>query len=179
MRYAGRRDKPSVAKPETPYGGRLGYRSMEDLFSIGSRVSLFCSVKGAMIGFKKRLKERVILVIEDDEDFSESLCKMLARRGYGVARAATGRDGLDQFKERPADLVITDILLPDCDGLHVILDLKKILPGVKIIAISGGGQLATGEEYLQDIKLLCDIEHTLAKPFQSKQLFSLIRKVLH
>ena len=121
---------------------------------------------------------REILVIEDDKDFSESLCKMLARHGFGVAKAETGQDGIDQFKAHPADLVITDVLLPDRDGLHVILDLQKLLPDVKIIAISGGGHCATGEEYLQDVQLLCNIEHTLAKPFHRKELFKMIRKAL-
>ena len=120
-----------------------------------------------------------ILVIDDDMEFLKPLCNMLARRGYSVLSAANGVDGVKLFKEHPTDLVITDILLPDRDGLTVILDLRKYLPDVKIIAISGGGQLATGEEYLDDIQLLCNVEHTLAKPFHRKELFEMIRKVLH
>lgn len=119
-----------------------------------------------------------ILVIEDDKDFSESLCRMLARRGYGVVKAETGQEGINQFKEHPVDLVITDVLLPDRDGLHVILDLQQVLPDVKIIAMSGGGHCATGEEYLDDIQLLCNVKHTIAKPFESKTLFKMVRKVL-
>ena len=124
------------------------------------------------------MKTKEILVIEDDKDFSESLCKMLARRGYDVAKAETGQDGIDQFKEHPVDLVITDVLLPDRDGLHVILDLQRILPDVQIIAMSGGGRRATGEEYLDDIQLLCNVKLTLAKPFQSKALFKMVHKAL-
>ena len=119
-----------------------------------------------------------ILIIEDDAEFSECLYKMLLRHGYGVAKANTGQGGLDFFKQHPADLVIADILLPDRDGLNVILDLQKYTPEVKIIAISGGGHCATGEDYLKDIQFLCNVEHTLAKPFHRDELFEIIHKVL-
>lgn len=123
-------------------------------------------------------KMREILVIEDDMEFSDSLCRMLTRRGYEVASAATARDGLDRFKDHPADLVITDIVLPDRDGIHVILDLQKVFPDVKIIAMSGGGHCASGEEYLRDVQLYCNIQHTLAKPFQGNELFTMIHEML-
>ena len=119
-----------------------------------------------------------ILVIEDDRDFSESLCRMLTRKGYGVVKAMCGLDVVNLFKEHPADLVITDILLPDRDGLNVILDLQRLLPDVKIIAISGGGRCATGEEYLNDVQLLTNVRHTLTKPFHSNELFKMIHEVL-
>jgi len=120
-----------------------------------------------------------ILVIEVDIEFSELLCKVLTKKGYAVISANTGRDGLDMLKDHPADLVIADILLPDRDGVHVILDMQKIMPGVKIIAISGGGHCASGQEYLQDVRLLCNIEHTLAKPFKNDELISMIQEALH
>jgi len=119
-----------------------------------------------------------ILVIEDDRDFSEALCSMLRRQGYRVVKALNGFDGVNLFKKHPSDLVIADILLPDRDGLNVILDLQKFLPNVKIIAISGGGHCTTGEEYLDDIQLLCNVEHTLAKPFHKDELFEIIHEVL-
>ena len=124
------------------------------------------------------MKMSQILVIDDDTEFSDPLCKMLARQGYGVLCATTGQDGLELFKEHPADLVIADIVLPDRDGIHVILDLQKAVPDVKIIAISGGGYCASGEEYLNDVQLLCNVEHTLAKPFQREQLFTMIHEML-
>lgn len=131
-----------------------------------------------MLMFKKKTKIHEILVIEDDTEFSEILCKMLARRGYGVTKAKTGRDGINRFKEHPTDLVITDVVLPDKDGIHVILDLQKVLPEVKVIAMSGGGHSATGEEYLDDVQLYCNVQHTLAKPFHHDKLFKMIRKIL-
>ena len=127
---------------------------------------------------EKRAKSQEILVIEDDKEFSDDLCRMLTRRGYEVAQAVTARDGLSRFKENPVDLVITDIILPDLDGIHVILNLQKSAPDVKIIAMSGGGDHAFGEEYLDDVQLYCNIEHTLAKPFHKDALFKIIHKIL-
>jgi DNA-binding response OmpR family regulator len=129
-----------------------------------------------MIQHNSKLPE--ILVIEDDAEFCDILCKMLSRRGYEVAKAKTGRDGINRFKERPADLVITDIVLPDKDGIHVILDLQKVFPQVKVIAMSAGGHSATGEEYLSDVALYCNVKHTLTKPFHHDQLFTMIREIL-
>ncbi|MCK5014523.1 MAG: response regulator [Candidatus Omnitrophica bacterium] len=129
--------------------------------------------------FKLRNTKRFqILVIDDDTEFSEPLCKMLTRQGYAVFNAANGQEGLNLFKEHQADLVIADIVLPDRDGFHIILDLQKILPDVKIIAISGGGHCASGEEYLDDVQLLCNVQHTLAKPFNRDKLFRMIHEML-
>jgi len=119
-----------------------------------------------------------ILVIEDDIEFCDILCKVLDKKGYEVFSATNGQDGLALYKARSADLVITDILLPDRDGIHLILDLQKIYPNVKIIAISGGGHCATGPEYLDDIQLLCKIDHTLSKPFKKDELFEMIQEIL-
>lgn len=119
-----------------------------------------------------------ILVIEDDTEFCDDLCRMLSKQGYGVTKAVTGYDGLDRFKAHPTDLVITDIVLPDRDGIHVILDLQKAFPNVKIIAMSGGGHCASGEEYLSDVQLYCNVQHTLTKPFQRDELIAMIHEIL-
>ena len=129
-----------------------------------------------MIQKKSKLLE--VLVIEDDTDFRDVLCKMLSRRGYDVTKAKNGLEGIHHFKEHPADLVITDIVLPDKDGIHVILELKKILPEVKVIAMSGGGHCASGQEYLDDVQLYCNVKHTLAKPFHQDALLKMMQKIL-
>lgn len=119
-----------------------------------------------------------ILVIEDDIEFCEILCKVLKKKGYGVLAASNGKKGIDLYKNNSADLVITDILMPERDGIEVICTLKKIFPGIKIIAISGGGKFGSGREYLQSAKVVCNIEHTLTKPFGRNQLFRMIQEIL-
>lgn len=135
-------------------------------------------MQNGIIMIQRKSKSLEVLIIEDDTDFGDVLCKMLARRGYGVAQARTGLEGIHRFKEHPADLVITDIVLPDKDGIHVILELQKIVPEVKVIAMSGGGRCASGEEYLDDVQLYCNVKHTLAKPFRQDELLKTIRKAL-
>lgn len=119
-----------------------------------------------------------ILVIDDDIDFTEVLCKTLVKKGYGAFPAFNGKDGIELFKELAADLVITDILMPEPNGIEVITALKRIAPEVKIIAISGGGPLISGREYLQSVEIICDIDYTLVKPFKPDYLLRIIREVL-
>ena len=119
-----------------------------------------------------------ILVIEDDIEFNEILCKSLIKNGYKVLSAANGKEGVHIYEENRVDLVITDILMPEKDGVELIVGLKKCFPNVKIIAISGGGEYGSGQEYLNSTRMVCNIEHTLAKPFKRDRLFFMIQDVL-
>ncbi len=83
-----------------------------------------------------------ILVIEDDEQVSVVIKKMIEREGHNVLEAADGVEGLRIFCENRIDLTVTDILMPEKDGILTILELKKLSSSVKIIAISGGGRLS-------------------------------------
>lgn len=119
-----------------------------------------------------------ILIIEDDIDFNQVLCRALLQKGYGVSSATNGQQGIDLYKSNPADVVITDILMPERDGIEVITYLQKIAPGVKIIAISGGGSGGSGEDYLRSTQAVCNVQYTLAKPFGKSQLFEMIQELL-
>lgn len=79
-----------------------------------------------------------ILIIEDDAPLRQLLRLCLEEAGYDVKEAITGRDGTREFRKAPIDLVITDIFMPDCDGLDVIRRLRRLHPRLKILAISGG-----------------------------------------
>ena len=76
-----------------------------------------------------------ILVIEDDLEMRETLQTMLERKGYDVLVAANGREGFDVFSKEPTDLIITDILMPEKDGIDVINYFHSNYPEVNIIAI--------------------------------------------
>lgn len=82
-----------------------------------------------------------ILVIDDDEQVRDMLQQVYERNGYTVETAADGAAGLHAFRCEPADLVLTDLLMPGKEGLETIHDLLAEKTGVKIIAISGGGRL--------------------------------------
>ncbi len=80
-----------------------------------------------------------ILIIEDNEQVRGLLSKTLKREGYEVTEASDGKAGMKAFIENPVQLVVTDIFMPEKDGLEVIRELKRDFPGVNIIAMSGDG----------------------------------------
>ena len=79
-----------------------------------------------------------VLVVDDDESFRRVLCRALQLAGYEVAAAADGAAALKAYEEQPAELVITDLIMPEKEGLELIMDLRRIQPPPSIIAISGG-----------------------------------------
>lgn len=113
-----------------------------------------------------------ILVIEDDEQTRGLLREMLERAGYEVADVANGDLGLKKQRENPCQLVITDILMPDKEGIETIMELRKDDPRVPIIAISGGG-VAGGLDYLAVAKNL-GARRTFAKPVDRRELLAAV-----
>lgn len=79
-----------------------------------------------------------ILIVEDDPQIREMLTETLQIEGYEAFSAANGMLALEEYGKRVFDLVITDILMPEKEGLGLITELKKLNPDVKIVAISGG-----------------------------------------
>ena len=81
-----------------------------------------------------------ILIVDDDIMFLSLLRDLLAPEGHDILEATNGIEALDIFREASVDLVVTDIVMPEKEGLQTILELKKESPTSKIIAISGGGR---------------------------------------
>lgn len=118
-----------------------------------------------------------ILIIEDDPDIRTMLKRMLELKKYEVAVSANGVEGLALYTPESFDLVITDLVMPEKEGIETISALKKINSQVKIIAISGGGHGGL-ENYLQMAKLF-GAQYAIAKPFDMATLLSAVHKVLH
>lgn len=118
-----------------------------------------------------------ILVIEDERQIREVLKQMLEKAGYEVDIAEDGNEGLALFKKRPADVVVTDILMPGKDGLETIEELSREYPELPIVAISGGGP---GEkaQFALDVAQICGAGRVLAKPFSRKEILSVIQDAL-
>jgi DNA-binding response OmpR family regulator len=117
-----------------------------------------------------------ILIIDDNAQLREMLNLTLVQAGYEVAEAGTGELGLKLYKEKQADLVIVDILMPEKGGLETIVELKREFPNVKVIGISGGFQKKTDES--KTLAELLGIERTLSKPFAPEELLKNIREIL-
>jgi CheY-like chemotaxis protein len=117
-----------------------------------------------------------ILLVEDDRDLREMLRASLIRRKHTVSEASNGKEALVRFKPSVIDLVITDLIMPDEDGLKVIMKMKEIKPGIKIIAISGGGKAGPGN-YLDLAKAL-GADEIFSKPFSINDLIKKIENLL-
>ena len=117
---------------------------------------------------------RSILVIEDDANLRLLLEQLLTAAGYNVRTAADGKQGASLCLATPPDLVITDIYMPNRDGLEVIMDLRQHCPQTRIIAISG--QITT-KNMLPAASTL-GAARTLAKPFQPQELLAAVEEVL-
>ncbi|MCD6090614.1 MAG: response regulator [Bacteroidales bacterium] len=121
------------------------------------------------------MKKR-ILVIDDDIQFRTMIVEMLERKDFTVFSASDGEKGLQIWQELKPNLVITDIIMPNKEGIETIIDLKRKDKSVKIIAISGGGRI-NAKDNLHSAKLL-GASLTLAKPFDNSQLMEAIYQLI-
>ena len=112
-----------------------------------------------------------ILVIDDEDAVRTLLRTVLERAGHEVTEAPNGRLGLAAYRERPADLVITDILMPEMNGLDLILELSRAFLNVKVITISG----APDTHNALDAAKLLGARYTLHKPFSIDALLKIVQ----
>lgn len=117
-----------------------------------------------------------ILVIDDDNEFRTVLCTTLEDAGHEVNEASDGREGLDCYRKRPVDLVLTDLIMPETEGVETIRELRREFPEVRIIAMSGGGR--TGANEFLDYADKFGAAGRLQKPFSRDHLLVTIDKVL-
>lgn len=116
-----------------------------------------------------------ILVIDDDQEVRDFLVAVLERAGHEVTTAGNGRDGVAMFREHAVQVVITDIIMPEKDGIETILDLRREHPDLKVIAISGGGR-TTPENYLHSARLL-GADRAMRKPFKNEEILRAIEEL--
>jgi DNA-binding NtrC family response regulator len=117
-----------------------------------------------------------ILVIDDDEIVNDMIVQMLTEVGYDVEGALDGNKGLKLLAARPFDLVITDIVMPEKEGLETIMAILKLNKELPIIAISGGGRIGA-HEHLKTAKTL-GANHTIQKPFDRASFLGTVQECL-
>lgn len=115
-----------------------------------------------------------ILVIEDIDAVRTLLRLALEEAGYDVQEAANGAEGIRAFRKAPADLVITDIFMPGCDGLEVIQTLRRVDPLVKILAVTGRSDTS---DFLKVARML-GAKSVLHKPFEREVLLQTVADLL-
>lgn len=118
-----------------------------------------------------------VLVIDDEELARFTIREILEGAGYDVEEAENGRIGVDMQNATPFDLIVTDIIMPEKEGVETIIDLKKDYPDLGIIAISGGGRTRN----LDFLKLSerFGASKILAKPFTEGQLLEAVEETLN
>ncbi len=117
-----------------------------------------------------------ILVVDDNIAFLEIQTEFLRRAGHEVTPATNGIEAMNRADSQAFDLVITDLIMPDKEGVQVIMELRKKHPGVKIIAMSGGGRV-NAEDYLAIARRL-GAAKTLSKPFTGDELLGAVAEVI-
>jgi len=119
-----------------------------------------------------------ILFVDDEPVLANMGQQILESLGYDVDIRTGSIEALELFKAQPDrfDLIITDIIMPEKEGIEVIMELKKDFPDVKIIAISGGGQI-DAEEYLHMAKML-GAKFTFIKPFERQELLDAVKEMV-
>jgi len=117
-----------------------------------------------------------ILLVEDDDEVRSVLKTLLQEEGHEVSEAAEGNAAIEQFLKLSVDLVVTDLVMPDKEGLETIIDLRRTHPDVKIMAMSGGGRNSP-QDYLDMAKRLGAIE-VIAKPFSIDDFLRCVNRAL-
>ncbi len=117
-----------------------------------------------------------ILIIDDDDQIRKMLRQMLEQEGFEVSTAHEGGAGVKSHLRNPADMVITDIIMPDQEGLETIQKFKNEFPDVKVIAMSGGGRIGP-ESYLHLARKFGAM-HTFIKPIDRDDFLNVVRQLL-
>jgi DNA-binding response OmpR family regulator len=117
-----------------------------------------------------------ILIIDDDHMVRETLRVILTAAGYEVALANDGKEGLNAFARFQPHLIITDILMPEKEGMETIQDLRQQAPDLPIIAISGGGRV--GNMSFLKVAQHFGASRTFAKPFEPDDILSAVNDLL-
>ena len=117
-----------------------------------------------------------ILVLDDEPSILLMIKKMLEKAGHEVDTALNGKEGMLLFDKNKPDLVISDIIMPEKEGLETIFELRRMYPDLKIIAISGGGRIGP-DGYLPGAKLL-GANMVFQKPLDQKEFVNAVNQLL-
>lgn len=118
-----------------------------------------------------------ILVVDDDTQVLDVMSEMLKLEGHQVTLAENGKQAVEQVEAEAFDLVITDLIMPEKEGLETIADIRKLRGPVPIIAISGGGRIGP-TDYLETARFI-GADATLAKPFGRDELINAVTSLLN
>jgi CheY-like chemotaxis protein len=117
-----------------------------------------------------------VLVVDDDELVRSTIRASLARAGHDVIEARDGQEAVDILARGPVDVVVSDIIMPEIDGIGLLLQLRRQQPRLRVIVISGGGRTQNVDFLRMATALGADL--ALAKPFTPEDLQRAVQSVL-
>lgn len=124
----------------------------------------------------KALTGQIVLIIEDDPIMLRNLAQWFRQAGCKVMVAHDGVEGLEQFNKVRPDAVVTDIIMPNREGVETLMAIKALDPDVKVLAISGGGRLGSADLLAMAHRLGADA--VMAKPFRSTDVVGAVTRLL-
>lgn len=117
-----------------------------------------------------------ILIVEDDDAYRRSLDQILIKSGFATVLATNGREAIAVYDPEKIEAVVLDLIMPDIEGIETLTKLRRSFPQVKVLAISGGGQIGA-KDYL-DLAAKLGARETLEKPFTSEAFIRALQRVL-
>lgn len=117
-----------------------------------------------------------VLVVDDDPILRRIATEMLEQDGCVVHRAENGAEALRRLGERATDVVVLDMLMPEKEGLETLIEIRQAWPGVRVVAISGGGRIGAAE--LLQWATVAGADAVLAKPLDPRLLCETVRAVV-
>jgi DNA-binding response OmpR family regulator len=117
-----------------------------------------------------------VLVVDDDIVVRQACAVLLEDEGFDVVMATDGVEGLLKFRQIAPDVVLTDIVMPNKEGIELIIEMRREHPGARIVAMTGGGSWGTSNFLILAKKLGANI--ALPKPFDDLELINAIRGLL-
>lgn len=118
-----------------------------------------------------------ILVIDDEASVRQMVRRILSLDNHTIIEAEDGRKGIDQLKKRQPDLVVTDLFMPNMEGIETIREFRRLKPGIKILATSGGGSSGEPTSVLNMAHKL-GADAVLSKPFRAAELAQAVERLL-
>lgn len=118
-----------------------------------------------------------VLIVDDEEQVLDMLGQMLSREGFEVSRARNGKEAIEIVRKQQPHLIVTDLLMPEMEGIELIRQLRKSAPAIKIIAISGGSRFIDAYDQLRVARLL-GADFCFSKPIERREFVDAVRQLI-
>lgn len=123
------------------------------------------------------MKSLSILVADDEPEIRDLIMRWLEREGYNVTSAKNGVEAAALSQAKAFDLIVTDVIMPERDGVQLITEIKKNRPGARVLAMSGGGRVLDGTDCLRMAQGL-GAQVAIMKPFNREAFLAAVSQTL-